>query len=67
MTRVYFCEEWTGNYWKTIFVTDSALVADRWRRNGVKGRNRKFMDHICYNETECGSFMQVPEGVNQEQ
>lgn len=70
MTRVYLCEEWQPEprYWKLIFCTDDARSADRWRRNGVKGKERKFSDFIVLtrDEVEQGDYLTVPEGENQE-
>jgi len=66
VTRVYICEEWIPEkrYWRIEFVTDSSFAADRWRRNGVKGHERKFTDYICHNEAEAKEFLEVPQGVN---
>lgn len=70
MTRIFICEEWSPilQGWKHIFVTDSAAMADRWRRNGVKGMNRKFVDYVVLNaeEVEQSSLLEVPKGENQE-
>lgn len=71
MTRVFICEEWSPitQGWKHIFCTDSAACADRWRRNGIKGYNRKFVDYVVLNaeEVERTDLLTVPKnGENQE-
>lgn len=70
LTRVYFCEEWEpkGRYWKAIFCTDDARSADRWRRNGTVGYERKFSDYIVLNrdEVEVSEYLKAPEGESQE-
>ena len=71
MTRVYICEQWNPakNYWEFVIATDSAVAADRWRRKGIVGRNRKFVDYVVLNEQEFAEQMKHEgqlEGVNQE-
>ena len=68
MIRIHLCEEWVPDkkYWRIEFFTTSSYTADRWRRNGVKGHERKFSDFMCYNEQEAEGrgFLTLPEGVN---
>jgi hypothetical protein len=68
VTRVYICEEWIPDkrYHRIEFCTDSALAADRWRRNGVRGHERRFVDYICYTkeEIEAKGLLELPQGVN---
>lgn len=70
MTRIFICEEWSPekNYWSTAFITNDQETADKWRRLGVRGKERKFSDHICYNHEEITAkgLLDRPEGQNQE-
>lgn len=68
--RIFVCEEWTplARYWKFVFCTDDAATADRWRRNGVKGANRKFVDYVVLTAEDAlqAGLLEVPAGINQE-
>ena len=68
MTRVFICKEWIPDksYHRIEFLTDDAKTADRWRRNGVRGHERSFVDYICYTkeEMEAKGILDPPAGVN---
>jgi len=68
MIRVFICKQWQPDkaYHRIEFLTDDAKTADRWRRDGVRGHERSFVDYICYTkeELEAMEYLKIPEGVN---